>query len=533
MKFYCFVFCFIFVTIWSCTKPGTDIQVLPSPPTPPIVVNPKIPILHTDTISNLTLFSVTFEGKIIDTGGSKVSEKGFVVGLTTGATIQSNFKKFKIEADSSGHFQTIVIDLPANTTFFLRAYGINEQGEGYGNEVKFSSLNEKIFNAIGPVKLTTQKEVNDLGAQKYTSINNGVEINGNDITDLSPLNTIIKIGGELSIIKTSLINLAGLEQLEVIGNSFFNTSFIEYNPNLKDLNGLNNLKIIRGSIQFVKNPELINLNGLNNLGIIHGGSLSIYECNKLQNLNGLEKLAFLDGRMILQHNIALQNIKGLKNLETVIEDFRIIGSPLLTNLDGLEKVKNIHTLELTDNSSISNLNGLRNLKNLNLIKLEGNSMLWDLSALKNLTTIQYLTIIQCNSLTDLTGFSGIQTITGRLTVYNNPNLRELKGLENLHTAGYIQISNNKSLIDLKGLDSLKHLVGSGYSLGIAENESLISLNGLENLKTAEGQIYIEVNSSNFDYCALKFFLNQYKDDKFFLVLNGLDITKEDVISKCQ
>lgn len=444
----------------------------------------------------------------------------------------TNFNKFKMQADNNGHFSSTIVDVPANTVYYVRSYGINAQGVGYGNEVKFTSPADKILPGNGPIVLTTQQEVNTFGTNNYTTITNGIEINGNSVTDLTPLKSIVILGGGLEIKNTSLQNLRGLDSLEIIGYNFFNSSSIEYNPLLKDLSGLNKLKTIRGNLQIVRNNAMENLTGLNSLSLLHGGSFGIYECNRLQNLDALEKLVFVDGDVVVQNNPALTNLRGLRNVQTIIGNVRITGSTLLTNIEGFEKIKNLTLLDVRNNPILTSLNGFRNLVTLNSLNLDNNAELSDLSAIRNLKTLQTLNISRSNSVSNLTAFSNLETITEKLTVSFNPNLISLKGLEKLQQAKSIQISYNNSLLNLKGLDSLTTIFGSSYSLSVSSNPALTSLIGIENLRTVQGQVYMENNSPQLNYCALKPFLLQYTGNQFILISNGVSITRSQIIASC-
>ena len=86
---------------------------------------------------------------------------------------------------------------------------------------------QNVFN--GDVELNTQAEVNTFGAKSYTKIVGFLLIKGNDITDLSPLNS-----------------------LDTVTHSIF----IEYNRKLKVLNGFDNLILIGGNLQIENNTEL-------------------------------------------------------------------------------------------------------------------------------------------------------------------------------------------------------------------------------------------------------------------------------------
>jgi hypothetical protein len=87
--------------------------------------------------------------------------------------------------------------LPSNTTLYFRSYAINSKGVGFGNEIVFTTLTEKIYN--GDITLATQQEVIDFGQNNYTTINGSLCING-EINDLTPLKSLVIINNLLKLI---------------------------------------------------------------------------------------------------------------------------------------------------------------------------------------------------------------------------------------------------------------------------------------------------------------------------------------------
>src|SRR4249920_555081 len=157
------LFFFIVVSlIVSCKKTIDE----PSAPLPPIPPAPKVPIVETYPVTDVTLFSITLNGKLIDTVGSKVTETGLVADTLPSPTTTKNVNKFIKTADGSGNFSVIVTNIPSNKKWYVRAYAISAQGIGYGKEETFNSLPEKVY--VGDAILTNQQEVNSFGANNYT-----------------------------------------------------------------------------------------------------------------------------------------------------------------------------------------------------------------------------------------------------------------------------------------------------------------------------------------------------------------------------
>ncbi len=104
-----------------------------------------------------------------------------------------------------------------------------------------------------------------------TELQGDVTISGNDITDLSGLNSVTTIGGNLYI--------GGWDWLGWGGN-----------PSLTSLTGLENLAYIGGSLYIENNTDLTSLFGLESLTSI-GGSLIIHSNSALTRLTGIDNIA--------------------------------------------------------------------------------------------------------------------------------------------------------------------------------------------------------------------------------------------------
>ena len=134
---------------------------------------------------------------------------------------------------------------------------------------------------VGRISLTTQQEVNDFGALCYTKIDGTLIIydqatTNDKILDLSPLSNLTEIYTEtypdslyasLHITTSLLTNLEGLNNLEKVGRLV-----IRDNESLATLSGLEGLAHIGSNANalvdelFIENnPVLLNLDGLNNL----------------------------------------------------------------------------------------------------------------------------------------------------------------------------------------------------------------------------------------------------------------------------
>ena len=132
----------------------------------------------------------------------------------------------------------------------------------YNIPVVNSSIDKPRNNRYdGYIFVKTQKDVDELEVtlKGIDTIDGSLNIGYSDflyncdITDLSPLRNIIYVKEEVTIRRTlNLKNLNGLNSLKMVGGDFI----ISNNALLNDVSLLDNLRIINGSIKTLRNPKL-------------------------------------------------------------------------------------------------------------------------------------------------------------------------------------------------------------------------------------------------------------------------------------
>jgi len=138
------------------------------------------------------------------------------------------------------------------------------------------------------ITFTTQAQIDNFQTNypNCTQIEGDVTISGNNITNLNGLNVLTSIGGSLGIWNDNLLtNLSGLNSLSAIGGNFI----VQNNPSLLELTGLNNLHSIGGIVMIISNTVLTNLDGMNQLTSIVG-SLIIFGNTALTSLMGINNI---------------------------------------------------------------------------------------------------------------------------------------------------------------------------------------------------------------------------------------------------
>lgn len=100
------------------------------PPPPPVQ-------LTTTGVSNITPNTADASGYISGDGGSPITERGVVYGLTLNPTVANN--KVAAAGADTGVYSVALGNLVPATAYYVRAYAINAAGTYYGNNVRLSS----------------------------------------------------------------------------------------------------------------------------------------------------------------------------------------------------------------------------------------------------------------------------------------------------------------------------------------------------------------------------------------------------------
>ena len=492
------LFIFLILILFSCEKEEIT----------ETIEDVNLPQIETFEVTDINIFSIKMGCRIIDQGDSEISEIGLVIDTISQPQLDKNFNKFNFPINETGAYETTVTGLPEEvTTYYIRAYAINEQGIGYGNEVQFSTLGNKTFH--GPVNLSSQEEVIEFGAKKYNTINGHLKIEGT-VEDLSPLEDLYNVNADFIVENTTkLKNFNGLKNLRRTGVNFPNGFYVRNNKALINFEGLKNLDVTRGDFYVLYNPKLENLEGLDNFFAASAGSLRIENNDNLVNLKGLEKLEFIGLDFALVNNSQLNNISSLSKLNFVSGAVIFAENNSLTNLNGLASLKDINYLLVRSNPLLTDLSAVENCESLNSLKIAANKNLTSLpyfqkirridnielngskvqnfTGLENLEEIGNITLFQ-SDIESLEGISSINEIN-TLEVYECQNLKNLHGLEEVLKIDNLAIRNCYNFDNLQGFK-----LSSISSLALVETK-ISSLQGLESLKKITKEFTLNNNQS--------------------------------------
>jgi len=94
------------------------------------------PDLFTLQISEVTQTSAVSRSVVNDDGGAEVTTRGVCWSTSRNPTTSSDKT---VDRGSTGLYLSVISDLTANTTYYVRAYAVNSEGTNYGNELTFTT----------------------------------------------------------------------------------------------------------------------------------------------------------------------------------------------------------------------------------------------------------------------------------------------------------------------------------------------------------------------------------------------------------
>lgn len=352
------------------------------------------------------------------------------------------------------------------------------------------------------ITFTTQEQIDNfqINYPSCTVIEGDATIEGNNIYNLDGLSVLTDCNGELSIeFCDSLTNLSGLENINSLG-----ALSIVFNSKITDLTGLNGLtSISSGSLFIYVNTSLTTLSGLNNLSSIENG-MEINSNPALLDINGLEQVTSIKS-VNIDFNSSLSNLQGLENLSTVEKDFLLHGNNGISDLTGLNNLSTIGgMLSIRENGALTSLSGLNNLDSTAHLYITDNTSLTtcNIGNICNYLTNPkgsvniYNNATGCNNPTEIVDICGI---TRTCLPYGNYYFFSQNDINNFNSnypacsdiMGSVKISGQ----DINNLIGLNSIISISEDLAITINESLNNLNGFDNLSSIGRNLLIEWNDS--------------------------------------
>lgn len=148
-----------------------------------------VPEVVTFPANKISQFKAEGGGSVISEGNSQVTASGLVWSDAPGVKLEDAIVSGN-EGDPTGAFLTTIdrkseaeMFLDSNTTYYMRAYAVNDQGVGYGDELSFTTMEtffvegEPLTDIEGNVYRTVEMEKEGMTWMaenlKVTSYNNG------------------------------------------------------------------------------------------------------------------------------------------------------------------------------------------------------------------------------------------------------------------------------------------------------------------------------------------------------------------------
>ncbi|WP_421802258.1 hypothetical protein [Flagellimonas sp.] len=423
MKNFSWIFLGFLLIVFSCTSSDAD-----SDDIEPIEENQEeeiitVPVVSTVQITEITNKTATGGGTNINDGGSNITQKGICWSKVSSPDLDDNFTE---EGGSTEDFTSFLDELDGNTTYFVRAYAINEIGVGYGEELSFTTDENPVVVYEGDVELTSQAEVDEFGMNGYTIVTGSFAVVANLINQVNPeyisnldgIKQLTEVGTDLSILSTTVENLDALSNLKKVGGSIN----IQGNPLLAEIDFLNEITEINSDVVISSNPSVIEISGFKNVVSING-DLELISMDGLETISGFGQLNSISGLLRFQSLISVMDFSGFTSLSSIGGDLDILTSSI-SDMNGFSSLTNIGgSLILRTNVILDNVDGLSNLSTIQGDLIVDNNA----SALNNNFT---------DGLKNVNGFINLNTLGGDLTVTSNKLLTDFCGLKTIFENGY-------------------------------------------------------------------------------------------------
>lgn len=134
------------------------------------------------SVSQVKVRTATLRASVTNDGDGNISEAGFVYATTPNPSVANNRVSCGVQ---TGSYSTVLQKLQENTTYYVRAYAINEAGTNYGEETSFCTMEIKQA-ALSTVTLTAYSHKSATFSAKVEQQNNGTLTEVGFVYSISP-----------------------------------------------------------------------------------------------------------------------------------------------------------------------------------------------------------------------------------------------------------------------------------------------------------------------------------------------------------
>ena len=137
------------------------------------------PTVTTSNISNVTLYTATGGGTVIDGGNTSVTARGVCWSTSQNPTLNDNFT---IDGSGTGNFISELTNLETTTTYYVKAYATNSGGISYGSQKSFTTLTPPCEGQTSFEYEGQTYSIVEIGDQCWMAenLNVGIMISGNE-----------------------------------------------------------------------------------------------------------------------------------------------------------------------------------------------------------------------------------------------------------------------------------------------------------------------------------------------------------------
>lgn len=315
---------------------------------------------------------------------------------------------------------------------------------------------------VGGIHIVASDEPEEIAGFNKLGRVQSISIRLNKARDITGFNALTKIEGIVFKTNRELIDISGFHSLSNI-----NSIEIDDHTKLRSIS------------------SLTNLDSINYLNIVRTGFVNFNEFNSLRHAKSIK----------FEDNFFLESLDGFSSLISVENDLIIRNSDRLFSIIGFSNLTQVRTLSLLDNEILNNVTGFQALRTIsNGFSLGKNKNLTDLEGFSNVETVGSFDITENESLVDFKKLSSLENTNGLFRIQGNTTLESLEGLEKLNALGSVNIiKNNPNLKTLKGLENLVAIfpVNDAGSLEIVNNSLLEDIRAIGNI-WHEGYQTIEI-----------------------------------------
>lgn len=236
-----------------------------------------------------------------------------------------------------------------------------------------------------------------------------------------------------------------------------------------------------------------NLSGFSNIDSLKF-ALAIYNQTELLSLEGLEKLRTI-GTLQISNCSKLQNLAGLVNLKQINGSLSLSKITKLTSLSDLKNLESIiWDIDFNELPTLNDLQALHLVKNVNNLKIKNCPNVAQLSGLENIENVNAsLLISDCSTLNSIAKLEKLKYIGNNFTISNNNSLSKISGLNSLEYIGNnFEIKSNLNLKNILEFNSLNKIELGG--LVISDNNLLETINGFNKLQISKNGIQVSDKS---------------------------------------